>query len=63
MVFKVFQINSVKALLRTIFLCCGALELAWAQYIKEYASAKRTKLKWHSQAVGGKPFHEDNGVH
>lgn len=44
MVFKVFQVNSMEVMLRTIFLCCGDFELAWEQSTKEYARAKRTKL-------------------
>lgn len=63
MVFKVFQINSIKALWRTIFLCCGDFELPWEQYIKEYARAKRTDLLLCSQAVGEKQFHKDNRAH
>lgn len=44
MVFKVFQMNSIKALLRIIFLGCGDFELAWEHCSKEQARAKRTKL-------------------
>lgn len=63
MVFKVFQINSLKVLLRTIFLCCGDFELAGEHYTKKYAKVKRIKLLLHSQAVGEKQFHKDNRVH
>lgn len=54
MIFKVFQINSIKELLRTISLCYAEFELAREQYTKKYARTKRSKLLLHSQIIGEK---------
>lgn len=54
MIFKVFQVNSMKELLRTIFLCYAEFELAREHYTKKYAKAKRLKLVLHSQIISEK---------